>query len=99
MRDEGGTILAGPRNGAAENAAMGTPRSSFLHKSARVPPTSVMGAENAMPSMARQTSRVAIFLASASGIMNTTATSKVVALTPVSDHVLTIGDSELGATH
>lgn len=64
-------------NGAAEKAAMGTPRSSLLQRSARVPPTSVMGAEKAMPSMARQTMRVPMLLATAQGIMKMTAKSKV----------------------
>ena len=63
--------------GAAEKAAMGTPRSSFFHKSANVPPTSVMGAEKAMPSMVRQTSRVPMFLATAHGITKTMAMSSV----------------------
>jgi hypothetical protein len=59
---------------------MGTPRSSLRHRSASVPPTSVMGAEKAMPSMARQTMSVATFLATAHGMMKTTATKSVVAL-------------------
>lgn len=63
--------------GAAEKAAMGTPRSSFLHKSAKVPPTRVMGAEKAMPSMARQTMRVAMFWAKAQGMTKTTAMKRV----------------------
>lgn len=69
--------MAGPMKGAAEKAAMGTPRSSLRHRSARVPPTRVMGAEKAMPSMARQTMRVPMFLATASGMMKTTAISSV----------------------
>jgi hypothetical protein len=64
-------------NGAAEKAAMGTPRSSLRQRSARVPPTSVMGAEKAMPSIALQTIRVPMFLATAHGIMKTTATRRV----------------------
>lgn len=71
--------IAGPRNGAAENAAIGTPRSSAFQRSARVPPTSVMGAENAMPSIALQTKRVWIFGARAHGIMKITARRRVVA--------------------
>lgn len=55
--------MAGPMKGAAEKKAMGTPRSSFFQRSAKVPPTRVMGAEKAIPSMARQTRRVAMFLA------------------------------------
>lgn len=70
-------LLAGPMKGAAEKAAMGTPRSSFLQRSARVPPTRVMGAENAIPSMARQMSSVSMFLARAQGMMKMTAMSKV----------------------
>jgi hypothetical protein len=66
--------------GAAENAAMGTPRSSFRQRSARVPPTKVMGAEKATPSIARQTISVAKFLATAQGITKTTATRRVEAL-------------------
>lgn len=64
--------------GAAEKAAMGTPRSSFLHKSARVPPTRVMGAEKAIPSIKRQTMRVPIFLETAQGMIKTTARRSVV---------------------
>jgi hypothetical protein len=64
-------------NGAAEKAAMGTPRSSLRQRSARVPPTSVMGAEKAMPSIALQTIRVPMFLATAHGMMKTTATRRV----------------------
>jgi hypothetical protein len=63
--------------GAAEKAAMGTPRSSLRQRSARVPPTSVMGAEKAMPSMALQTMRVAILSATAHGMMKMTATRRV----------------------
>ena len=73
-------VLAGPTNGAAEKAAMGTPRSSLRHMSARVPPTSVMGAEKAMPPMARQAMRVPMFLETAQGMMKTTATRRVEAL-------------------
>jgi hypothetical protein len=73
-------LLAGPMKGAAEKAAMGTPRSSFLHKSASVPPTRVMGAENAIPSIARQTSKVPIFFETAHGMMKTTAIRSVEAL-------------------
>ena len=65
--------------GAAEKAAIGTPLSSVLHKSARVPPTKVMGAENAIPSIARQTRRVWIFGATAQGMINITAMRSVVA--------------------
>lgn len=65
--------------GAAENAAIGTPLSSFLHISASVPPTSVIGALNAVPSINRQTTNVAIFFDTAQGMMKITATSKVVA--------------------
>lgn len=56
---------------------MGTPRSSFLHRSASVPPTRVMGAEKAMPSMARQTIRVPIFFETAQGMMKMTARKSV----------------------
>jgi len=70
-------VLAGPINGAAENAAMGTPRSSLRQRSARVPPTRVMGAEKAIPSMARQTMRVPMFLATAQGMMKMTARKSV----------------------
>ena len=63
--------------GAAEKAAMGTPLSSFLQRSAKVPPTSVMGAEKAIPSMALHTSSVSMFLATAQGMTKTTATSNV----------------------
>lgn len=63
--------------GAAEKAAMGTPRSSFRHISASVPPTRVMGAEKAIPSMVLQTMRVPMFFATAHGIMKTTATRRV----------------------
>jgi hypothetical protein len=73
-------LLAGPTKGAAEKAAIGTPLSSFLHRSASVPPTKVIGAEKARPSMARQTMRVPIFLATAQGMMKTTAMSSVLAL-------------------
>lgn len=76
----GDFLLAGPMKGAAENAAIGTPRSSFFHRSASVPPTRVIGAEKAMPSIARQTSKVSIFLATAHGMMNITATMSVEAL-------------------
>ena len=72
--------------GAAENAAMGTPRSSFLQRSASVPPTRVIGAEKAMPSMARQTSKVSMFWATAHGMMNINATKMVEALR----HILAI---------
>lgn len=64
-------------NGAALKKAMGTPRSSFLHKSASVPPTSVMGAEKAIPSISRQTINVAMFCATAQGMIKMTATPKV----------------------
>jgi hypothetical protein len=73
--------IAGPINGAAENAAIGTPRSSVFQRSARVPPTSVMGAENAMPSIALQTRSVWMLGATAHGIMKTTASRRVVAYT------------------
>jgi hypothetical protein len=56
---------------------MGTPRSSFLHKSASVPPTNVIGAEKAMPSMARQTIKVPMFFETAQGMMKTTAIKSV----------------------
>lgn len=56
---------------------MGTPRSSFLQRSASVPPTSVMGAENAIPSMARQIRRVSMFLATAQGMIKMTAMRSV----------------------
>jgi hypothetical protein len=35
--------IAGPINGAALNAAIGTPRSSALQRSASVPPTTDIG--------------------------------------------------------
>jgi hypothetical protein len=66
--------------GAAEKAAMGTPRSSLRHRSARVPPTSVMGAEKAMPSIALHTMRVAMLSATAHGMMKMTANKRVEAL-------------------
>ena len=65
--------------GAALKAAMGTPRSSVFHISASVPPTSVMGAEKAIPAIARVTRSVAMFLATAPGIVKMTASSKVLA--------------------
>lgn len=77
-------ILAGPMNGAAEKAAIGTPLSSLLHKSANVPPTSVMGAEKAIPPIALHTSRVSMFSATAHGMMNTTARRSVEPLPEVS---------------
>lgn len=70
--------IAGPMNGAALKAAMGIPRSSVVHRSANVPPTNVIGALKAMPSIARATSSVVMFFATAPGMMKTTATSKVV---------------------
>lgn len=76
----GDDVRAGPMNGAAEKTAIGTPRSSLRQRSARVPPTSVMGAENAIPSMARHTSRVSIFFATAQGMTKTHARKRVVAL-------------------
>lgn len=66
-------------NGAAEKAAMGTPLSSFLQRSARVPPTKVIGALNAMPSIALHTIRVPMFLATAQGMTKMTAISSVTA--------------------
>lgn len=69
--------LAGPIKGAALKAAMGTPRSSLRQRSASVPPTRVIGAEKAMPSMARQTRRVSMFWATAQGMMKITATRRV----------------------
>jgi hypothetical protein len=66
--------------GAAEKAAMGTPRSSLRHRSARVPPTSVMGAEKAMPSIALHTMWVAMLSATALGMMKMTANKRVDAL-------------------
>lgn len=66
--------------GAALNAAMGTPRSSVLQRSARVPPTKVIGAENAMPSIVRQANKVVMFLETAQGMMKITATRSVEAL-------------------
>ena len=68
---------------------MGTPRSSFLQRSARVPPTSVMGAENAMPSINLQTMRVPMFLETAHGMMKTTAIKSV---DPLAPHVSAIWD-------
>ena len=65
--------------GAAEKAAMGTPRSSVFHKSARVPPMMVMGAEKAIPSIARQTRRVVMLSDTAQGMMKIVATKSVVA--------------------
>ena len=56
---------------------MGTPRSSLRQRSARVPPTRVMGAEKAIPSMARHTIRVAKFSARAQGMIKTTARNRV----------------------
>ena len=72
--------------GAAENAAMGTPRSSFFHRSASVPPTRVIGAEKARPSMARQTRRVSMFFATAQGMMKMTATRRVEPLNNVNNN-------------
>jgi hypothetical protein len=66
--------------GAAEKTAMGTPRSSFFQRSASVPPTSVIGAEKAIPSMSRQTSKVPMFFDTAQGMINTTAMNSVEAL-------------------
>lgn len=63
--------------GAAEKAAMGTPRSSVRQRSARVPPTRVIGAENQIPSRARQTRRVSILVATAQGMMKMTARKRV----------------------
>lgn len=56
---------------------MGTPRSSFLHISASVPPTNVIGAEKAIPSMVLHTKSVSIFVATAQGITKMTAMSSV----------------------
>jgi len=69
--------MTGPRKGAAEKAAIGTPRSSARHRSANVPPTSVIGALKAMPSMARATRRVVMFLEAAAGMMKMSATRSV----------------------
>lgn len=71
--------MAGPTNGAALKAAIGTPRSSFFHKSDKVPPTNVIGALNAIPSIALQTIRVAMLSATAQGTIKTTAINRVVA--------------------
>src|SRR5690348_2197331 len=71
----------GPINGAALNAAIGTPLSSFLHMSTSVPPTNDMGAENATPARNLVISSVSIFFATAPGIVNSTATPKVTAYT------------------
>lgn len=71
--------ITGPMNGAALNAAMGTPRSSDLHRSANVPPTKVIGALKAIPSMARAMRRVWMFGATAAGITNITAIARVLA--------------------
>lgn len=76
--------MAGPMKGAAEKAAMGTPRSSFLQRSASVPPTRVMGAEKAMPSIARQTISVPMLVDTAQGMMKMTASNSVEPLHPVS---------------
>lgn len=57
---------------------MGIPRSSAFQRSARVPPMMVMGAENAIPSMARPTKSVAMFFATAQGITNTTAIAALI---------------------
>jgi hypothetical protein len=70
--------------GAAEKAAMGTPRSSLRQRSASVPPTRVMGAEKAMPSMVRQTRRVVMFFDTAQGTMKMTARRSVEPLVGVS---------------
>lgn len=69
--------MAGPIKGAAEKAAIGIPRSSVLHKSASVPPTKVIGAENAIPSIARQTRRVPMLGARAQGMIKITARRNV----------------------
>ncbi len=63
--------------GAAEKAAIGTPRSSLRQRSAREPPTIVIGAENAIPSIALHTSSVPMFLETAQGITNITAKNSV----------------------
>lgn len=42
-----------------------------------MPPTSVMGAENAMPSMARHTSKVSMFWATAQGMTKIHASNRV----------------------
>lgn len=73
--------MAGPMKGAALNTAIGTPLSSFFHKSASVPPTRVMGAEKAIPSMRRHTRRVPMFCATAQGITKMTAIARVTAYT------------------
>ena len=70
--------MAGPRKGAALKAAIGTPRSSVFQRSARLPPTRVIGAEKAIPSIARHTNSVAGFFATAHGMMKTTASPRVV---------------------
>lgn len=70
--------IAGPMKGAAEKAAIGTPLSSVLQRSASVPPTRVIGAEKNIPSMARQMRRVWMFGATAQGMMNMTAIRSVV---------------------
>jgi hypothetical protein len=75
--NERSAYIAGPIKGAAEKAAIGTPLSSVFHKSASVPPTNVMGAENAIPSIKRQTIRVPMFLDTAQGIMKITASRRV----------------------
>ncbi|KXS97555.1 hypothetical protein AC578_9763 [Pseudocercospora eumusae] len=90
--------MAGPMNGAAENAAIETPRSSFLHRSASVPPTNVMGAENAIPSIRRHTRRVPIFGASAHGMMNTTARSSVLAYMILRPRISERGANAIGPT-
>ena len=59
--------------GAAEKAVIATALSSFFHMSARVPPTSVIGALKAMPSIARQTMSVAMFCETAQGMTKMTA--------------------------
>lgn len=76
----GNDLHAGPMNGAAENADIGTPRSSKRHISARVPPTNVMGAENMIPAMKRHTRSVWMFWATAQGIIKITARRSVEAL-------------------
>lgn len=68
-----------PMNGAALKAAIGTPRSSFFQRSARVPPTRDMGAEKETPAMKRVANRQPMLGARAPGMVKTTAKKRVTA--------------------
>jgi hypothetical protein len=82
--------------GAALKAAIGTPRSSLFHRSARVPPTRVIGALKAIPSIRRQTIRVPMFLATAHGMMKITAMKRVTAYRGRRPSISDIGAKTMG---